>query len=274
MELLEPLFMPVVLLFGAIAAAVGVPLALADPEKRMRGVAALAGLALAVLFFHGELRSSPVVRAGLLTGAGALSAVLFGLSLRHWLLRRALLAERPRSPDEWTPGAGRRLWAGRLQSPSPLRGPDGLCCLYRRCEVDRWENGRWRRIATPESCAEELELAGRTRRMALAVPRAALRRAAREIAPYAASPDGWRLDPDPDPAALYRVRTLAVLDGTTARVLACAERNEAAGLLLQGGSSDGFQVGEQPQIRLGRQAGLFAAAALICALAGLWGAWG
>jgi len=273
MALLGPLLMPLVLLFGAVAAAIGVPVALADPERRMRRIALFVVLAGGAFLLHGELRSFPVVHGALLAGTAVLAAVLFALSLRRYLLRRVLLAERPRSPDEWSPGEPRRLWAGMLEAIEPLTADDGRRCVYRRIEVDRWDRGRWRRIAAPESCAEALELAGRSRRMALSLPRAALRRAAREVEAYRVCPHGWRLDPDPDPAALYRMRTLAVLDGTRARVLARAERRDQAGLILRDLVGEGFHLDEQPVAALGRQAGLLAAAALLCTLAGIWTAW-
>src|SRR5439155_22740711 len=97
-------------------------------------------------------------------------ALIFGLvaavvGLRRWTLRRAVLAERPRSPDEWLPADGRRLWQGQLQSSRPLAGGP----LYRRVELDRWDAGRWRRITTQEESAAVFELVGERRRMSLAV---------------------------------------------------------------------------------------------------------
>lgn len=273
MELLEPLLAPVVLLFAAMAAAIGVPLALWDPERRLRRIGFLALLVGGFFLLHGELRSAPAVRAGFLGLTGTLAAVLFALSLQRYMLRRALLAERPRSPDEWTLGDGRRLWMGKLRAESPLRHEDGRACLFLRTEIDRWDAGRWRRIAANEFCAEALELAGRSKRMAVQVPRSILRRGACELEPYRACKDGWRHDPDPDPACLYRVRTLAVLDGTLARILGSVQRHESSGLILRGAAGEAFQFEREPVPRLGRQAGWLAAGALLCVLIGIWGAW-
>lgn len=274
-EVFGPSLMQLAAYLVAVAAAVGVPAFLADRETRARRVGLLLVLAAGLLLIHGELRSDPVLHGALICGAAALAAVLFGHGARGWLLRRAILAERPRSPDEWTPQDGRRLWAGTLRAREPLPALEGGVppCVYRRVEVDRWDAGRWRRIATSEHRVDALELAGRSRVLLAPVPLPVLRRGAVELEKFRACPDGWRLDADPDPAALYRVRTVGVPDGAALRVLARAERRGELGLSLVGASPEAFSWTDAHPAHLGRRAGLCAAAALACALLSLWGAW-
>ncbi|MBS2031422.1 MAG: hypothetical protein JST54_26210 [Deltaproteobacteria bacterium] len=269
----QPLLAPLVALFGGVAALLGMPLLLADAERRPRRVGLLVVLGCGILFVHGELRSVPVVHAGMIGLAGALTAALSLVAARRWILRRAMLAERPRSPDELADDKHRRLWAGTLRSPEPLPALDGApACLYRRVEVDRWDAGRWRRISTREAWAELVELHGRTRSLALSVPPGVLRRAAVELLPARACDEGWRLDADPDPAALYRSRTVGLPDGAPARVLGRVVRREQGPSLVHAGR-DAFSLGDDVARRLAREAGLCAAAAALCTALGLWGAW-
>ena len=273
MGLWQPFLAPVVALFGGIAALLGMPILLSDAEKRPRRVGLLTVLGCGVLFVHGELRSVPVVHAAMISLAGAFAAALCFVAARRWLLRRAMLAERPRSPDELDDEKGRRLWSGTLHALEPLPSLEHAPpCLYRRLEVDRWDAGRWRRIATRETWAELCELRGRTRALALSVPPTVLRRSAVVLMPARAADDGWRLDPDPDPAALYRSRIVGLPDGSPARVLGRTSRTEQGPRLTHAGR-DAFSLGDDVPRRLAREAGLCAAAAALCTALGLWGAW-
>jgi len=275
------MLMPFAVLFGSVVALLGLPWMLAEPaygsaQRGGRGsrVAILLGVAVAFLLVHGELRSPPAVRAGFILGAGIASAVLLGLGGRRYAIRRALLAERPRSPDEWTDADGVRLWRGRLVAALPVPPTGALpCCLYRRDEIDRWDQGRWRRVAIREHFGDQLELVGKTRRLAVSAPAAALRRDARELSPHAACPDGWRDDPSPDPSALYRARRLGLPNGSVAQVLARAHRDVRAGMTLAQVSAHALAFDERGAARLGRQAWALGLMGLGCALLGLLGAW-
>jgi hypothetical protein len=233
-------------------------------------------LACVALLIHGELRSPELLRAVGVVLAALVGSLLLFVGVRRWLLRRALLAERPRAPDEWSPGEPeqRRLWEGALRATAPV--PAAEHCgpsLYRRTEVERWEGGRWRRVAVEEHYADELSLCGRRRTLLLSVPRASLRKAAVVLGPARLSPSGWRADPDPDPSLLYRERVLAVLDGARVRVLAVASRGAQGAATLRGVATAPVLFDEARTQSLGREAGLCAAAALVTTALGLWGAW-
>lgn len=263
-------------MFAAMIAVLGLPFLLSESPRRGRRISTALLLAGLGLYLHGELQRPELLRPAAFLAAALTGALLLSLGLRRWLLRRALLAERPRSPDEWQPSDApeRRLWEGALTAAEPLPPVEGTGpCIYRRAVIERWEAGAWRRVAVEESFAEELSLRGKRRALALVVPRSALRHAAGALGAPRASPSGWRADPDPDPALLYRERVVGLADGARVRLLATAVRATAGGPRLQGVTARAVFFDEARSRALGREAGLCAAAGLVTTLLGLWGAW-